>query len=78
MTNSEAETAAPEVAVILAAGMGTRLHSKANTPKPLAKVLGLSLAERAVCTLCAADIRRFIVTLGYKAETVRAHFADIA
>ncbi len=78
MTGPESERTAPEVAVILAAGLGTRLPSKAKTPKPLTMVLGLTLAERIVCTLRAVDIRRFIVTLGHETATVRAHFADIA
>ncbi len=41
-------TAAPEVALILAAGRGSRLNSRSNIPKPLTKVLGLTLAERVV------------------------------
>ena len=72
-------TAAPEVAVVLAAGEGTRLYPSTNTPKPLTKVLGLTLAERVICALReATDIRRFIITLGFEAEAVRAHFTDIA
>ena len=43
--------AAPEVALILAAGLGTRLRPKTKTPKPLTWVLGLTLAERVVCAL---------------------------
>ncbi len=71
--------AAPEVAVILAAGEGTRLYPTTNSPKPLTEVLGLTLAERVICTLReATNIRRFIITLGFEAETVRAHFTNIA
>jgi CDP-L-myo-inositol myo-inositolphosphotransferase len=70
--------AAPEMALILAAGLGSRLHPQTKTPKPLTRVLGLTLAERVVCTLLDAGIRRFLVTLGHEAETVRGHFSDIA
>ena len=71
--------AGPKVAVILAAGRGERLRALTDQPKPLTQVLGLTLAERVICTLIeAADIRRFIVTLGFEAQTVRSHFADIA
>jgi CDP-L-myo-inositol myo-inositolphosphotransferase len=70
--------AAPEMALILAAGLGSRLHPQTKTPKPLTRVLGLTLAERVVCTLLDAGIRRFLVTLGHEAETVRRHFSDIA
>jgi CDP-L-myo-inositol myo-inositolphosphotransferase len=70
---------APQVAVILAAGSGTRLYPTANTPKPLIKVLGLSLAERVIYTLCkAVNIRHFIIVLGFEAELLKAHFTDIA
>ena len=72
-------SSAPTVAVILAAGRGERLYPRTGQPKPLTRVLGLTLAERVMCTLNeAADIRRFIVTVGFEAETVRGHFTDIA
>ena len=66
------------MALILAAGLGSRLRPQTNTPKPLIRVLGLSLAERVICTLLDIGVRRFLVTLGHEAETVRAHFSDIA
>ena len=66
------------MALILAAGLGSRLGAQTKTPKPLTRVLGLTLAERVVCTLIDADIRRCLVTLGHEAETVRAHFSGIA
>jgi CDP-L-myo-inositol myo-inositolphosphotransferase len=69
---------APELALILAAGLGSRLRPKTQTPKPLTRVLGLTLAERVVCTVLDAGISRFLVTLGHEAETVRGHFSDIA
>ena len=78
MRDTDLANAAPDVALILAAGLGSRLRPHAQTPKPLTKVLGLTLAERVVCTLLDAGINRFLVTLGSEAETVRAHFSDIA
>jgi len=78
MEDTDLAETAPRVALILAAGLGSRLYPKTNTPKPLTRVLGLSLAERVVCTLIDADIRRFLVTLGHEGETVRTHFSDIA
>lgn len=69
----------PEVALILAAGLGSRLSPKFEVPKPLIKVLGLTLAERVVRTLrMGANIRRFVVSVGHEAQAVGAHFADIA
>ncbi len=78
MNNTDLTNATPEMALILAAGLGSRLRPLTKTPKPLIRVLGLSLAERVVCTLLDAGIRQFLVTLGHEAETVRAHFSDIA
>ena len=79
MTVVSRPTETPKLAVILAAGSGSRLYSTANTPKPLIKVLGLSLAERVICTLSkAVNIQHFIVVLGFEAELVKAHFTDIA
>ncbi len=77
MEDTDLATATPETALILAAGLGSRLRPLTKTPKPLTRVLGLTLAERVVCTLLDAGVRRFVVTLGHEAETVRAHFSDI-
>ncbi|HIN22194.1 MAG TPA: hypothetical protein EYM71_10265, partial [Rhodospirillales bacterium] len=78
MNNTDLTNATPEMALILAAGLGSRLRPQTKTPKPLTRVLGLTLAERVVCTLLDVGVRRFLVTLGHEAETVRAHFSDIA
>ncbi len=78
MTNPDLNNATSEMALILAAGLGSRLRPHTETPKPLTKVLGLTLAERVVCTLLDAGIRRFLVTLGHEAERIRAHFSDVA
>ena len=77
-TDTDLADAAPGMALILAAGLGSRLRPLTNTPKPLTRALGLTLAERVVYTLLDAGIRRFLVTLGHEAEPVRAHFSDIA
>ena len=78
MEDTDLAIAIPEMALILAAGLGSRLRPHTKTPKPLTWVLGLTLAERVVCTLQDVGIQRFLVTLGHEAETVRAHFLDIA
>ena len=78
MTNTDRIGAVPEVALILAAGLGSRLRPQTKTPKPLAKVLGLTLAERVICTMLDVGVRRFLVSLGHEADTVRPHFSRIA
>ena len=49
MNNTDLTTATPEMAPILAAGLGSRLGAQTKTPKPLTRVLGLTLAERVDC-----------------------------
>ncbi len=79
VTMSDARTARPELAVILAAGAGTRLSSLTPTSKPMTMLLGLSLAERTLTTFSEdLGIRRFLVVLGHDANRVREHFQQIA
>ena len=61
------EEAAPVAAVILAAGAGLRLG---RPSKPLARVAGLTLLERAVAAARAAGIERVIVVVGHAKEDV--------
>jgi CDP-L-myo-inositol myo-inositolphosphotransferase len=69
----------PPIAVVLAAGEGSRLEqTRKGTPKPALKLLGLSLAERTITAFTAAGIQRFIVVLGHEADQVRAHYEQIA
>ena len=55
-------------AVILAAGEGRRLRGV--KPKPLTKLLGLTLLERALLTCKEAGIKKFYVVVGYKKREV--------
>jgi len=57
------------LAVILAAGEGSRLAGHGNDqPKPGIPLLGLSLSERTILACMDAGIRRFVVVLGHKNE----------
>ena len=77
VTMTDARPAQPKLAVILAAGAGTRLSSQ--TSKPTTVLLGLSLAERTLTTFREdLGIRRFLVVLGHDANRVREHFQEIA
>jgi CDP-L-myo-inositol myo-inositolphosphotransferase len=58
-------------AVILAAGNGSRIERfKADVPKPLRKVAGLSLIKRAILTARCAGVREIVVVVGYKGEQI--------
>ena len=67
------------VAVILAAGAGSRLRNgRSSLPKPLVRLRGLSIAERSVAQLLAAGVERFVVVLGSDAALVRQEFERVA
>ncbi len=72
------KTAAP-LAVILAAGEGSRLRSaRSDAPKPLVRLRGLSIAERSIAQLQTAGVERFVVVLGCDAALVRHEFERVA
>lgn len=61
--------------VILAAGSGLRLE---GGPKPLARVGGITLLERAVLTLRQAGVKRIIVVIGHAKDAVKQFVAERA
>jgi bifunctional UDP-N-acetylglucosamine pyrophosphorylase/glucosamine-1-phosphate N-acetyltransferase len=63
----------PPVAVVLAAGMGTRM--KTDLPKVLVPALGRPMIEYVLEALGAAGIPRTIAVVGYRADEVRAILA---
>src|SRR5262245_55406929 len=62
------------IAVVLAAGMGTRM--KSDLPKVLFPVLGRPMIEYVLDALAAAGIRRMIIVVGYRADDVKTLLAD--
>ncbi|HEU5321431.1 MAG TPA: sugar phosphate nucleotidyltransferase, partial [Methylomirabilota bacterium] len=67
----------PNWAVVMAGGAGTRLRPlTAETPKPMLRVGGKPILEILVERLRAAGVRDFHLTVGYKPETIEAHFGD--
>jgi NDP-sugar pyrophosphorylase family protein len=68
---------APEqtTAVILAGGFGTRIkHLLGDLPKPMAPVNGRPFLEWVVRWLAAQNIRRVVLSTGYKTEVIEKHF----
>ena len=61
------------VAVVLAAGMGTRM--KSELPKVLCPVLGRPMIDFVLDALQAAGIKRIIAVVGYRADDIRQALA---
>lgn len=65
---------APVVAVVLAAGRGTRMASE--LPKVLHPVSGRPMLERVLATARAAGAGRILVVVGHEGEQVRSRFQE--
>ena len=64
-------------AMILAGGLGTRLHPLTETiPKPMIRVAGRPILERLVLHLMSHGIRRFFLSVNYLAHVIEEHFGD--
>lgn len=63
------------VAVVLAGGAGTRVqHLLGDLPKPMAPVEGKPFLEWLVRYLAKQGLKKVIISTGYRAEVVAAHF----
>jgi UDP-N-acetylglucosamine diphosphorylase / glucose-1-phosphate thymidylyltransferase / UDP-N-acetylgalactosamine diphosphorylase / glucosamine-1-phosphate N-acetyltransferase / galactosamine-1-phosphate N-acetyltransferase len=64
-------------AVLLAAGRGTRMREMtADLPKPMLEVRGKPILQYLVEGLRDAGIEKFLIIVGYRAETVQNFFGD--
>ncbi len=64
-------------AMILAAGLGTRMRPLTNdTPKPMLKVAGLPLIEHQVRRLVAAGITHIVINHAYLGEQIEEYLND--
>ena len=69
-------TALPRSAMVLAAGLGTRLRPITDTiPKPLVEINGRSLIDHALDRLCSAGVEHIVVNVHYKAAMITEHLA---
>ena len=64
-------------AIILAGGLGTRLRSVVqNVPKPMAPVNGKPFLEHQIDYWIDQGIKKFVISVGYKHETICDHFGN--
>ena len=69
----------PHTAMVLAAGMGTRMRPLTDaTAKPLLEVAGRSLMDRLLDNLVGAGVARAVINVHWCADLVEAHLAKRA
>ena len=69
-------TAPPRSAMVLAAGLGTRLRPVTETiPKPLVEINGRPLIDHALDRLTSAGVERVVINVHYKAQMMAEHLA---
>jgi NDP-sugar pyrophosphorylase family protein len=63
------------IAILLAGGRGTRLRDRhPDLPKPMIACLGRPFLEWVIGYFARHGVRRFVVSLGHRAEVAEAHF----
>lgn len=71
------QTVMPKSAIVLAAGLGTRMRPyNGNIPKPLVPVGGKALIDYALDRLAEAGVERAVVNVHYLAEVLERHLAS--
>lgn len=67
----------PDRAIVLAAGLGTRMRPyNGEIPKPLVEVGGKKLIDHALDRLAAVGVERAVVNVHYRADQLEHHLAS--
>lgn len=73
----EADTDRPRTALLLAAGMGSRLSPLTDsTAKCLVGLSGVSILERLLRTLALYDFNRLVVVVGHESDSIQDYLGD--
>ncbi len=79
MTLRQGLTPVPETAMVMAAGLGTRMRPLTNDrPKPLVPVGGETLLDHVLNHLRHAGVKRVVVNVHYRAEMIEDHLRNNA
>ncbi|HEX5184549.1 MAG TPA: nucleotidyltransferase family protein [Allosphingosinicella sp.] len=71
------EASVPEVAMVMAAGLGKRMRPlTATRPKPLIEVAGKPLIDHCLERLRTAGVRKVVVNVHYLASSLEAHLKN--
>jgi len=74
--NYPVQTKTPETAMVLAAGLGTRMRPITDTmPKPLVSVQGKTLLDHGLDALENAGVKKSVVNVHYHADQIVDHVA---
>ena len=69
-------TTDPQIAMVLAAGLGTRMRPhNGQIPKPLVQVAGKPLIDHVLDKLAGAGVDRVVVNVHYLADQIERHLA---
>src|SRR5205814_2218345 len=76
MTDTSAVVGLPKRAMVLAAGLGTRMRAfNGNIPKPLVTVGGKALIDYALDRLADAGVEQAVVNVHHLADQIERHLA---
>src|SRR2546427_12734329 len=76
MAETRRTTTAPKRAMVLAAGLGTRMRAfNGNLPKPLIEVGGKALIDYVLDRLAAQGVERAVVNVHHLADQIERHLA---
>lgn len=65
-----------KTALVIAAGLGSRLAKDSSVPKPLREVCGMSLLRRIILSLARGGIETVYVVVGYEKEKIISYLGN--